>query len=205
MYQKKIYVKKDSATIFDFVNAHPFATFVLKGERLLGTHIPVLTEGKPGQFRLFGHISDHFNKQKEYLEDGVEALLIFRGAHAYISSSWYEKKNVSTWDYSAVHINAKISIQTDEELEESLRKLVYHFEKQQDSPLYYENLPKKMIDALIPHITGFWAEPFHIEAVAKLHQGYRAEDVDSVIGHLESSDDPSAQHFAESIKKEHQK
>jgi len=62
-----------------------------------------------------------------------------------------------------------------------------------------------MIDSQFPHITGFRADPFHIEGVAKLHQGYHKEDVDSVINHLENSDDPSAVQLAESIRKEHQK
>lgn len=60
-----------------------------------------------------------------------------------------------------------------------------------------------MIEGQIPHITGFWAEPFKIEAVAKLHQGYREEDVDSTIKHLEKKDDPVARQLAESIRKEH--
>lgn len=203
MYQKKRYVKRDLVTIFDFINKHPFGTFILKGERLLGTHIPVLTEGRPDQFRLFGHISDHFNQQKKYLKNGTEALLIFQGPQAYISSSWYEKKSISTWDYSTIHVNATITVQSEEELRESLKKLVDHFEKKQEKPLYYDEIPEKMIDAQFPHITGFWAEPFHVEAVAKLHQGYKKEDVESTITHLEEQDDPVAEQLAESIRKEH--
>ena len=200
-----MYKRQDPAIIFDFMDEHPFATFVLKGERLLGTHIPVLIEGKPEKFRLFGHISDHFNEQKKYLKNGLEALLIFQGPQAYISSSWYEKKSISTWDYTSVHINAKISIQTDEEFRESLEKLVYRFEKKQEKPLFYDEIPKKMIEAQFPHITGFWAEPFHVEAIAKLHQGYQAEDVESTIRHLAEQDDPSARSLAELLRKEHEK
>ena len=203
MYQKKRYIKKDPATIFAFVNEHPFATFVLKGERLLGTHIPVLTDGEPGKFRLFGHISNHYNEQIKILKNGIEALLIFQGPQAYISSSWYEKKSISTWDYSAVHVNARITVQSDEELEISLKKLVHHFEKKQEKPLYYDEIPKKMIDAQIPHITGFWADPFHVEAVAKLHQGYSGKDVESTIKHLEEQDNSEAKELAKSIRKEH--
>lgn len=205
MYQKKRYVKENSSYIFDFINEHPFASFVLKGDRLLGTHIPVLTEGQPDQFRLFGHISDHFNEQKDFLTNNAEALLIFQGPQAYVSSSWYEKKNISTWDYSAVHVNATLTIQSDIELEASLKKLVHRFEEKQEMPLYYKDIPENMIEKQFPHITGFWAEPFHIEAVAKLHQGYREEDVESTIRHLEEQDDPEARCLAELMRKEHGK
>ncbi|NBC65062.1 MAG: FMN-binding negative transcriptional regulator [Bacteroidetes bacterium] len=205
MYQNKSYSKKDASIIFDFIHQHPFATFVLNGDRLLGTHIPVLAEGQPNKFRLFGHISDHFNEQKKYLKNGVEALLIFHGPQAYVSSSWYQKKNISTWNYSAVHVNAKITIQTDDELESSLKTLVHRFEKKQEKPLFYDDIPKKMINSQFPHITGFWAEPFHVEAVAKLHQGYKKEDVESTIKHLEQKDDTEAQSLAKLMRKQHKK
>ncbi|MCG2590856.1 FMN-binding negative transcriptional regulator [Rhodohalobacter sulfatireducens] len=205
MYSKKRYLKKNRNHIFNFIVNHPFATFVLNGDRLLGTHIPILAEGQSATFRLFGHISDHFNEQKKYLKDGVEALLIFHGPQAYVSSSWYQKNNISTWDYAAVHVNAKITVQTDDELESSLKKLVHRFEKDQEKPLFFDEIPKKMIDDHFPHITGFWAEPFHIEGVAKLHQGYKEEDVESTIKHLEEQNDPAARCLAESIKKEHGK
>ena len=116
MYQKRKYVKTDPEYAFEFIASHPFATFVLQGERLLATHIPVLAEGDARQFRLFSHISKEYNEQIHYLEDGREALLIFHGPQAYVSSSWYKRKNISTWDYSAVHVNVHLKIQTGEEL-----------------------------------------------------------------------------------------
>ncbi|MAG86530.1 MAG: negative transcriptional regulator, partial [Flavobacteriaceae bacterium] len=39
-----------------------------------------------------------------------------------------------------------------------------------------------------PLITGFWAEPFKIKGIAKLHQGYKKEDIKSSIDHLEKGD-----------------
>lgn len=205
MYQKDSYIKDDPEQLFRFISNHPFATFVLNGDRLLATHIPVLTEGDSKKFRLFGHISREYNEQINYLEDNREALLIFHGPQGYVSSSWYKKKYISTWDYSAVHINVKINIQSDKELEESLQKLVNHFEGEQENPLFYDDIPEDLIQAYMPGITGFWAEPFKVEAVAKFHQGYRAEDVESTIKHLEKKGDPAARQLAEEIRKEHGK
>lgn len=205
MYKKGKYVKEDPKYIFQFIQNHPFATFVLKGDHLLATHIPVLPEGDEKEFRLFGHISNQYNEQVRYLKDGCEALLIFQGPHAYVSSSWYKEKNISTWDYSAVHLNVNIKLQTDNELKNSLKKLIHLFEKDQEYPLYYEDIPGIMIEDQIPHITGFWAEPFRMEAVAKLHQGYAKEDVDSTIAHLEQSDNPLTRRLAKEIRNEHEK
>lgn len=202
MYQPKKYRKDDPGYVFEFIRKHPFATLVTKGESLMATHIPVLAEGTPEKFRLFSHIANH-NEQLKFLKEGTEALLIFQGAHAYISSSWYKEKDISTWDYSAVHINAKIRIQSPEELESSLKKLVKEFEKEQEAPLYYEDIPEKMLDDHLPLITGFSAEPIEIKAVAKLHQGFGSEDIQSVTSELKKCGGVAAE-LEKDIREEHE-
>ena len=176
MYLPRKYQKTDNSYIFEFIKKHPFATVVSQGNRLLATHLPVLTEGTAENFRLFSHLANH-NEQLQFVQDQSEALLIFHGAHGYVSSSWYSEKNISTWDYSAVHVNVRITRQTEGELESSLEKLVHHFEKDQKQPLMYHDIPKPMLDEHLPLITGFWCEILHIDAIAKLHQGYPKEDV----------------------------
>ena len=202
MYLPKKYQKTNSSYIFDFINHHPFASFVSQGNRLLATHLPVLTEGTAENFRLFTHMANH-NEQLQFVKDGSEALLIFQGAHGYISSSWYREKNISTWDYSAVHVNVRIRLQTENELEASLEQLVHHFEKDQKAPLLYHDIPKPMLLEHLPLITGFWCEITHLDAIAKLHQGYPEEDVVSVLEHLAAQDDPAAQELKNDIRKEH--
>ncbi len=202
MYQPKKYIKKDPGYIFNFITENPFATFILLGDRLLATHIPVLIEGTADDFKLYSHIANH-NEQFDFLQDGMEALLIFQGAHDYISSSWYKEKDISTWDYSAVHVNVQIRLQSQRELAGSLRNLVYKFEKDQESPLYFDDIPQQIIDDHLPCITGFWCEPFKIEAIAKLHQGTNNDDVRSVITHLEKGRSPLSCPLSQNIKKEH--
>ncbi|MEP6261021.1 MAG: FMN-binding negative transcriptional regulator [Gillisia sp.] len=201
MYQPKKYLKQDPQYIYDFIKAHPFATFVLAGEQLLASHIPVLIHGNPGDFTLYGHIANH-NEQLSLLKTGAEALLIFQGAHGYVSSSWYREKDISTWDYSAVHVNLNIRVQTPAELESSLQELVAHFEKGQENPLYFREYPRKMVDEHLPLITGFWGDPIRVQAVAKLHQGTNKEDLKSVTRHLEELKDPLARELSKNIRKE---
>lgn len=203
MYQPKKYKKKDPQYIYDFIKAHPFATFILNGSRILATHIPVLIEGNVNEFRLYSHIANH-NEQFSYLNDGAEALLIFQGAHGYISSSWYREKDISTWDYSAVHINVKLKIQSEAELETALENLVETFEKDQQQPLYYKDIPQKMLEDHLPLITGFWCKPFKIEAIAKLNQGYEIKDISEVVKNLENQQCPMASELSEDIKRENE-
>jgi transcriptional regulator len=202
MYQPKKYLKKDPDFIFQFIHEHPFATLVVNGNRLLATHIPILVKGSSQEFTLYSHVANH-NDLLQFLKDGAEALLIFQGAHGYVSSSWYKEKEISTWDYSAVHINVKIKLQTRDELLDSLTNLVNRFEKYEKDPLFLEELPKEMVEENLAMITGFWCEPFKVEAVAKLHQGFDKEDIDSVIEHLEErKDDPLSCPLSKNIRKE---
>lgn len=201
MYQPPKYKKEDPAYIFKFINEHPFASIISNGSRIMATHIPVLSEGNSDKFKLYSHIANH-NEQLQYLNDGDEVLLIFQGAHAYVSSSWYQEKDISTWDYSAVHINAKVIRQNSEELEQSLINLVKHFEKSQSKPLYYEEIPLKMREEHLPLITGFWLEPTKIEAIAKLHQGHKKQNIQNVIKELEDSPEPGTSELSKNIKAE---
>jgi transcriptional regulator len=202
MFRSKKYLKEDPTYIYEFIKAHPFATFIINGKQLLATHIPVLIKGAPGNFELYGHIAQA-NEQYKYLEDGLDALVIFSGAHGYVSSSWYKNMDISTWDYSAVHVNVKLRLQSTEELKDSLQNLIAHFEKEQAHPILFKDLPKEMVEDHLPLITGFWMEPVKVQAIAKLHQGFEKDDIKTVTRHLEEREDPLSSELSKNIKSEH--
>ena len=171
MYCPHAYRKNDSRYHYQFIQNHPFATMVIHKESFLATHIPVLTKGTSADFHLVGHVAKS-NPQAALLKDGMEALFIFHGPHAYISSSWYDYEDISTWDYSAVHVRATLQLQTAVQLETSLQKLVYAFEKEQVSPKFYHDIPIKILQDHLPFIIGFTAKPVAIEGIAKYHQQF---------------------------------
>ncbi|GAA4312718.1 protease synthase/sporulation negative transcriptional regulator PaiB [Pontixanthobacter gangjinensis] len=201
MYRPRKYVKDEIEFVFPFIQEHPFATFIVEGSSLMATHIPVLIEGDHKKWKLYSHIANH-NKQRESLKNGAEALVIFHGPQAYISSSWYQEKDISTWDYSAVHLNAKIRLQTPQELGVSLEKLVARFESSQQQPLLYGDIPEKMLQEHLPLITGFWLDPYKVEGIAKLHQSYPRHDVENVIEKLENSENPMDRKLAKEMRRE---
>ena len=202
MYKPKKYQKNRPEYIFSFIQKHPFATVIINGNHLLATHIPILTEGCATDFRLYGHVALH-NEILSFMEDGAEILLVFQGADGYISSSWYKNKDISTWDYSAVHINARIKMQGEKELRESLDKLLSHFEQHQQNPMYLHKIPKQMVEENIRLIRGFWCEPTKIQGIAKLHQGFSNDDINSIILNLEKEYSPNLSALSCDIKKEH--
>ncbi len=186
MYQPKKYKKDSTQFARKLIKDNPFAQFILQGSELLATHIPVMLEEQKESFRLVTHIANN-NPQADFLQDDKEALLIFSGPDAYISSSWYEEKNISTWDYSAVHVNCKIKIQTREELIASLKDLVHFFEKEQANPLFYEDLPDNLIQDHLPGITGFYCYPQSVKGIGKWHQTFAKKDIKNILNKLKQT------------------
>ena len=202
MYQPEKYKKDELSFAKKMIHRYPFATVVLKNEEFFATHIPVLLEEAEEDLILFAHIANH-NPMRKYLQDGENLLLIFKGADAYISSSWYKDKNISTWDYSAVHIQANVQLQSETELKESLKKLISRFEKHEKNPVFYEDIPIQMLSENLQQITGFWCRPISVKGVGKWHQAFEKEDVESVINHLQQKKCPLSTELAADIKKEH--
>lgn len=179
MYQPKKYQNDDSHFIFNFIREYPFATIVLQGSKMMATHIPVLIEGSAEDFRLYAHIANH-NPMWDHLENEKEILVIFKSPDAYISSSWYTNPDIPTWDYAAVHVNARLQLQTDKELQRSLENLISHFEKGQENPLDINQIPEKVWNENFKEITGFWLTPTSVSGVAKFHQGFQQKDLQNI-------------------------
>ncbi len=198
MYQPKQYKMDDPHFHFNFISENPFASVVIQGDHLLASHIPILSKGDADNFILFGHIANH-NPMLPFLKNNTEMLLIFKGVDTYISSSWYEEPEISTWDYSAVHVRAQITIQNKNELSQSLEKLIKRFEKDKKHPLYREDIPAHIWEKNFPHITGFWLKPIDIKGISKWHQDFSDTDKDNIISGLNNAS--ACPHISEHFKK----
>lgn len=201
MYQPKNYKNNQPEFIFNYIKTYPFATLVMQGEDLLATHVPVLLEGNSENYRLYAHIANH-NPMRDLLVESEDMLIIFSGPNAYISSSWYEEPDIPTWDYTAVHINAKIQIQSDNELEISLMNLIHRFENNQSEKMTVEKIPTKIWNENFKEITGFWLQPYKAVGIEKLHQGFIKKDVINIIDLLNESDCPYGK-LGSLMKKKH--
>src|SRR5215469_7386096 len=107
MYQPAAFVEDRLPVLHDLIRAHPLATLITAGPGgLIANFVPfILCEGgEKGTLR--GHIAKA-NDQVEALRAGAETLVIFHGAEAYITPSWYASKKehgrvVPTWNYAVV-------------------------------------------------------------------------------------------------------
>ncbi len=187
MYIPDIYKNENKAEITDFINENGFAVLVNQtNQKLWGTHIPLILEkNDSGKEVLVGHISKE-NPQSKSFDNDNEVLVIFSGAHSYISSSWYDHENVPTWNYLAVHIYGKVRILNYEKSIEHLKKLVDKYESNSSNPVRIEDLSKKtMLQA--KGIVAFEIEIDEIQAVKKMSQNRDDKNYKNIISELEKT------------------
>lgn len=199
MYIPKIYRCEDAELMKKIIGQNAFALLISDKEKIFATHSMFLLNENDGNFYLETHISKA-NFQAKVLKDGDEVLCDFLGAHSYISSSWYEKTNVSTWNYEAVQIRGKVKLMNDEELFQHLEKLTFKYEKTQKCPMLVENMGDELVKKEIKGAFGIHIFPTEIFIAKKLSQNRNKLDFENIILNLEQSNNESSKEIAEKMK-----
>ncbi len=194
------YKNENVSEVKDFLVNNSFGILVNQTDgRPWATHIPLeLDVDEHGKDILVGHISKA-NPQWKHFEDRQEVLAIFNGPHSYISSSWYAKEEVPTWNYIAVHVYGSIKILGEEALIQSLHKLVDKYEQGSKHPISLENMSKKTLRQ-VNGIVGFQISINEVHAAYKLSQN-REHDHPKIIDELEQSGENGAIEIANAMKK----
>jgi transcriptional regulator len=200
MYIPSLYKNENQEDIQNFIHQNGFGILINQTNgKLWATHIPLVLEEQNGKQILVGHISKE-NPQAESFKTNDEVLIIFSGAHTYISSSWYDHENVPTWNYLAVHVYGKLTIHSLEETVADLKKLVDKYEAKSEKPVRVEELSNKtMLQAR--GIIGFEIEITSIEAKKKLSQNRDEKNYQNIISKLEISNDFQSIKVAKEMKK----
>lgn len=190
MYIPHYYKNENITEVKDFLVQNSFGILINQvKERPWGTHLPLeLETDKNGKDVLVGHLA-RANPQWKDFEDNPEVLCVFNGPHAYISSSWYQKEEVPTWNYIAVHIYGTIKIMEGETLMLHLKRLVDKYETTSEAPISLERLSSKTL-AQVQGVVGFEIEITEIQAAYKLSQT-RKEDHDVIIKELKKRNEGS--------------
>ena len=202
MYIPKINEENDHERILDFIRQNGFGILVSSDKGVpVATHIPLeLAFDANNAAVLRGHVARP-NPQWRLWEEPSEVLAIFSGAHAYVSSSWYEKSNVSTWNYLAVHVYGTIRIVSEAELYESVQSLTEKYEKHQENPHFVASMNPQSVKREIRGIVGFEIKIDRFKAKAKLSQNRNDRDHQSIVEHLQKTDDALAHQVADEMLK----
>ena len=199
MYIPKLYREEDRVKILEFIQQNDFATLVTHdGEKPVASHLlmGIVEEGE--MLFVNGHMS-RANPHWKTFEKNLEVLVIFQGAHTYISPTWYNHVNVPTWNYQSVHVYGKPRIITDyDEAYELLKRLIDRYEV--NSHYQLESLPKDFVEKEIKGIVAFQIEVTRIEANYKLSQNRKDEDYANIIAQLEKREDDLSHGVAEAMR-----
>lgn len=201
MYTPDRYKNKNNKELLEVIRKNPFGILVLyDGDKPVATHIPMILQEESGRLVLTGHVAKE-NEQGQLFHSSPNALAIFQGPHAYISSSWYNHNNVSTWNYIAVHVYGKIRVLNELDLYRHLIQLTNHFEEKSAKPKFFEDIGPKTVRENITGITGFAILIEALESSFKLSQNRDDADHANIIRELENSGDANALGVAEEMRK----
>jgi transcriptional regulator len=199
MFIPKIYRSEDYDVMREIIKENAFALLISSVDKIRATHsMMMLNEDDPEHIYIETHIS-RANPQAKTLKDGDDVVCDFLGAHTYISSSWYDHINVSTWNYEAVQVHGKVELMDQEELYKHLDKLTSKYENFQQCPVLVKDMGKEFVEKEMKGAFGLKVIPTEIFIKQKLSQNRKEGDYQNIISHLESSDD-QAKKIAEKMK-----
>ncbi|MGH8213329.1 MAG: FMN-binding negative transcriptional regulator, partial [Rhodanobacteraceae bacterium] len=141
------------------------------------SHLPFELDAQPApDGTLLGHIARYNPQWRGAGEEGVPALAIFQGPHAYVSPSWYpgkreDPRQVPTWDYVAVHARGTLHVFQDEDrLYALLKRLVERNESSRPDPWKITDAPEDYLREQMRHIVGLELRIGKLEGRYKLSQ-----------------------------------
>jgi transcriptional regulator len=204
MYLPTLNEETDPDVIDRFIRDHGFATLITTAGATPGvTHLPIeMVKTAAGDRVLEGHLS-RVNPQWKDLETGARALVIFSGAHSYISPTWYDHENVPTWNYLVVHASGTPTLVVDDAgLREILVRLSSRYEPEGSPP------PRFAVATMTPAcyqkeargIVGFRLAVDTIEANFKLSQNRHDADHARIVAKLRERGDENAVRVAAAME-----
>ena len=200
MYIPKHFQITDTAWCHALMRAQSFAAMITADDAGVpfATHLPILVDPARGPLgTLRGHVA-RANPHWRYLSAGRPTLVIFAGAHAYVSPSWYATHpSVPTWNYVAVHATGTGALVEDPEpVKTLLADLVRTYESSGPTAWSLEGLPADYLAGMQRGIVAFEIPIERLEGKAKLSQNRDAVDQARTREALAAADDPLARTVA---------
>ena len=185
MYDIPYFKADHPEEVLAYMKAHPFA-FICGADsnrKPVATQIPILFEHRDERLFLQGHFmkkQDHTNAFMKH----PDALVIFSGAHTYVSASWYEnKQTASTWNYQSVQASGIIRFQDAEFLLSVITRLTENFELP-GSPSLVQKMDPAYVQQMMQAIIAFEMEVLSIRHVFKLSQNRDEKSHKNIISRL---------------------
>lgn len=199
MYTPAAFKLDDVPRLHALMRKYPFAPLLTAhSSGIAVTHLPFMVDATRGQY---GTLIAHMARANEHwkLFDGKrEALVIFTGAHAYISPSWYQSPvTVPTWNYAVVHAHGRPVIVSDKDRVRAILEQLVAIHEAYVHPPWSTALAGDYIDDQIQYIVAFEIEIERLEGKFKFNQNRSRADQEGVVRALSQAADPLQREVAE--------
>lgn len=202
MYINRFNQETDQERILAFIRENNFGSLVsYNGTFPVATHLPFLIAQQEDSIYLTSHLA-RANPQWKGFNSQTEVLVIFQGAHAFISPRWYDHMNVPTMNYIAVHAYGKLRIVEEyQELYKLLQTQVEQYEGKHIQEYNITSIPEKMLRDQMKALVGIEIRVNRMEANFKLSQNRDEKNYINIIRELESSEKVNDRLIAAHMKK----
>ncbi|RAI04402.1 transcriptional regulator [Acuticoccus sediminis] len=198
MYQPPQFREERRDVLFTLIRAHPLGLLVSNGEDgPVANPIPFLLDDQASENgTLLAHMS-RANDQWRGL-DGMPVLVVFQGANAYVTPTWYETKRetgkvVPTWNYAIVQARGRARVIEDTEwLRAQVNALTTRHEAAEAAPWQVNDAPAPFVAAQLRGIVGVTVEITSLEGKWKVSQNRPVADREGVASGLDGRADGGA-------------
>jgi transcriptional regulator len=200
MYLPQQFEEKDLAVLQRLIRAHPLAAWVTAAaDGLQANHLPFLLDPARGEFgTLCGHVA-RANPVWRTFSGSLPSVVIFQGAEAYITPSWYPGKQahgkaVPTWNYAVVHAHGlPRAIEDRAWLLRHVSALTAQQEAARTQPWQVSDAPPDYIERMLEAIVGIEIPIARLQGKWKISQNRsEADRLGVVAGLLERGDTQAA-------------
>lgn len=195
MYTPAAFAEDRPEALHGLIRAHPLGLLCRQGPQGLDAeHLPFLLDAERGLHgTLVAHVARANALWREVPAGGsLPVLVVFRGAHGYVSPNWYPSKHathraVPTWNYEAVYVHGQLTVHDDKRhVRRVVARLTRQHEAAEPQPWRMGDAPRDYLDEMLRAIVGIEVGITRIEGKRKLSQNRTASDRDGVIGQLQT-------------------
>lgn len=179
MYQPPAFIESDRDTLHALIRSHPLGVLIsATPEGPVADPVPMLLDAEIGEHgRLRAHVAranPHWKLIASQPETPV--LVVFQGADAYITPSWYETKRengkvVPTWNYATVQVKGRArAIEDTAWLAQQICDLTTCHETPRAEPWAVTDAPERYIEAQLRGIVGIEIDILEMSGKWKVSQ-----------------------------------
>lgn len=184
MYIPPHFAENRPEQLHRIIREHSLGTLVTQGfDGLDADHLPFEFDPEVGEHGLLSAHVARTNPVWQRSPTGSPVMVIFRGAQAYISPSWYPSKQethrqVPTWNYEVVHAHGVMTVHDDERFARRIvARLTRRHEATEPKPWKMGDSAPEFIDSMLRNIVGIEITITSLVGKSKLSQNREARDL----------------------------